>query len=187
MTSEEVRAKWRAKAARQYAAKAPAIRDAQNQRGLPCRKCRTMRAVDARLREKTAAEGGPLCRDCRRSERDQLLAMEAKLRAARIASLPAPTTTRRRGSGRGGTGNARYRKNRILVLSASDICGICKHPGAATVDHIIPKKHWGGAPEDFDDLPNLQPAHGSLGAMGIVNRCTVCGRLCNQSKGSRRS
>jgi hypothetical protein len=97
------------------------------------------------------------------------------------------------GSGRGGTGNAVYRRNRALLLSTTDICGICGHGGAETADHVITAKLW---PKDergrplpgLDDLSNLRPAHGTMGAGRTVvhNRCPTCSRLCNQSRGSGR-
>jgi hypothetical protein len=87
-------------------------------------------------------------------------------------------------SGRKGTGNYRYRRNRQLVLAASDICGICGHPGSRTADHIIPAKLWprdvyGQPLPGMDEPANLQPAHGTL-APGLLNRCPTCGKLCNQ-------
>lgn len=93
-------------------------------------------------------------------------------------------------SGRKGTGNARYRRNRELVLAASDVCALCGHPGAQTADHVIPARLW---PRGADGLPlpgmdepaNLQPAHGTL-APGILNRCPVCSKLCNQVKSAGR-
>lgn len=98
------------------------------------------------------------------------------------------------GSGRSGTGNAVYRRNRAMLLATTDICGICGHPGAATADHVITAKHWprdgaGKLLPGMDDLSNLRPAHGTMGAgSGIVhNRCPVCKQLCNQSRGSGRA
>lgn len=92
------------------------------------------------------------------------------------------------GSGRSGTGHARYRRNRAILLASTDICAICGHPGAITADHIIPDKIWRQLfPDDrfgFDELANLQPAHGCFGA-GVrteLGRCPTCGRMCNQSK-----
>lgn len=90
------------------------------------------------------------------------------------------------GSGRSGTGNAMYRRNRLIVLALSDQCGICGHPGSMTVDHIIPPKDWPRGVRGLDDITNLRPAHGTLGAgRGKVNPCPTCGRLCNQSRGNR--
>jgi len=92
-------------------------------------------------------------------------------------------------SGRPGTGNARYRRNRALLLAADDVCGICGHPGSRTADHIIRPALWAllfpDDPDGCDDLPNLRPAHGTMAPRAPVNRCPTCGRLCNQSRGSR--
>jgi hypothetical protein len=95
------------------------------------------------------------------------------------------------GSGRGGTGNAVYRRNRAILLAQDDRCGICGHPGARTADHIVSDPRWprgddGRRLPGFDDLANLQPAHGTLGPYQPANRCPTCGRLCNQSKGDGR-
>jgi 5-methylcytosine-specific restriction endonuclease McrA len=96
-------------------------------------------------------------------------------------------------SGRGGTGNRRYRRNRALMLATNDTCALCGHGGAQTADHIIPAKFWPKGPDGkplpgLNDPGNLQPAHGSMGSGTdrVVNRCTVCGKLCNQSKGAGR-
>ena len=96
-------------------------------------------------------------------------------------------------SGRGGTGNRRYRRNRAVLLAASDVCALCGHPGAQTADHIVSAPAWprgadGKRLPGFDELANLQPAHGSMGAGRdrVQNRCPTCGQLCNQSKGDGR-
>lgn len=93
------------------------------------------------------------------------------------------------GSGRRGTGNFVYRRNREILLAQNSRCGLCGHDGSQTADHIVSAKFWprdvfGKKLPGFDDLPNLQPAHGTL-APGKENRCPTCGRLCNQSKGAR--
>lgn len=93
-------------------------------------------------------------------------------------------------SGRAGTGNHVYRKNRAILLAQNTRCALCGHGGAKTADHIIDDKHW---PRDlyhnrlpgFDDLSNLQPAHGTMGGRQPDNPCPVCGELCNQKKGAR--
>ncbi len=98
------------------------------------------------------------------------------------------------GSGRAGTGAARYRRNRAILLSASDLCALCLHPGARTADHKIPDRLWprdarGKRRPGFDELGNLQPAHGTMGGgrSRVHNRCPTCGKLCNQSKGDGRT
>ena len=95
-----------------------------------------------------------------------------------------------RSSGRSGTGNAVYRRNRATLLASTTRCGLCGHEGSKTADHRVDAKHW---PKDlygkrlpgFDDLANLQPAHGTIGGNQPDNPCPVCGELCNQKKGAR--
>lgn len=94
------------------------------------------------------------------------------------------------GSGRPGTGNYTYRRNRAALLAQTTRCGLCGHDGAATADHIIDDKHWprgldGRRAPGFDELGNLQPAHGTMGGRQPDNPCPVCGELCNQKKGAR--
>jgi 5-methylcytosine-specific restriction endonuclease McrA len=48
-----------------------------------------------------------------------------------------------------------WQKVRRRVLDACTICALCGHPGADSVDHIIPVSK-GGA---LYDLANLRPAH----------------------------
>ena len=95
-------------------------------------------------------------------------------------------------SGRSGTGAYRYRKSRAQILAESDICWLCGHGGAMTVDHIITAKHWpkgadGKHLPGLDEVNNLRPAHGTAGSRqtGNLNRCDTCGRLCNQARGVR--
>lgn len=93
------------------------------------------------------------------------------------------------GSGRSGLGSRPYRRNRALLLATNNICALCGHPGAKTADHIITDKDWprdenGRRLPGFDDLTNLQPAHGTLGNQAL-NPCPVCGKLCNQARGNR--
>jgi 5-methylcytosine-specific restriction endonuclease McrA len=81
-----------------------------------------------------------------------------------------------------------YRRNRALMLSQNDICGICGHAGAMTADHIIPPEMWlqlYGSLDGVHDLANLQPAHGILNSPLRYNYCPQCRQLCNQAKGSR--
>lgn len=95
------------------------------------------------------------------------------------------------GSGRGGTGNAVYRRNRAVLLAQNTLCALCGHEGSQTADHVIAARDWPRGPDGkplpgLDDLGNLQPAHGTMGAGRTVvqNPCPVCGRLCNQSRGA---
>lgn len=67
-----------------------------------------------------------------------------------------------------------YRQLRARVLATSDICIMCGHAGSQATDHVIPVAR-GGARRDID---NLAPIHG-------VERCPVCGRLCNNDKGDK--
>jgi 5-methylcytosine-specific restriction endonuclease McrA len=142
-------------------------------------------------RERVMAEGGPLCQACRRNARVELARLADGLRKRREEAglIRKATRTRRsakRGSGRSGV--AKFQRNRLIVLDRSDICGLCGHGGALTVDHVVSKPHWpttGPMVDDFDDLTNLQPAHGTLGSSGKVNYCPACRKACNQSKGRR--
>lgn len=77
-----------------------------------------------------------------------------------------------------------YRRNRRLILAASDLCHLCGHGGARTGDHIIPPKQWPPGVPGVDSVANIAPAHGTMGSgrHRIHNRCTTCGKLCNQSR-----
>jgi hypothetical protein len=94
-------------------------------------------------------------------------------------------------SGRSGTGAYTYRRNRGILLAGSDLCALCGHYGARTADHKITAKDWPKNPltgrplPGFDDLTNLQPAHGTMGGRQPDNPCPVCGLLCNQRRGAR--
>jgi 5-methylcytosine-specific restriction endonuclease McrA len=89
-------------------------------------------------------------------------------------------------------GGRPYRRNRQRLLDTSDgTCALCGHPGAETADHIIPDRSWprddnGRRLPGFDDLENLQLAHGTMGNVGPHNRCPICRALCNQAKGDGR-
>jgi 5-methylcytosine-specific restriction endonuclease McrA len=89
-----------------------------------------------------------------------------------------------------------FRKTALAVVQRDgQICGICGHAGAITVDHIIPHRDWpknelGQAIDGFDHPDNLRAAHGSRG-VGEHNPCRECdpqkwpqGRHCNQSRGA---
>jgi 5-methylcytosine-specific restriction endonuclease McrA len=94
------------------------------------------------------------------------------------------------GSGRSGTKDQTYRRNRAALLAQNTRCGLCGHEGAQTADHIISDPQWprdlyGKRAPGFDDLANLQPSHGTMGGRQPDNPCPTCGKLCNQSKGAR--
>lgn len=84
----------------------------------------------------------------------------------------------------GGRTGSEYRTNAALTLAASDICGICGHPGAKTIDHIITRKNWPIGMPGWNGLANMRPAHGTKGT--LKNRCPECGKLCNQERGAGR-
>lgn len=93
-------------------------------------------------------------------------------------------------SGRSGTGHRTYRTNRAAMLAepGGDICAICGHGGATTADHIITYKQWprdeyGKMLPGFNARANLRPAHGTMGNNQPPNRCPICKKLCNQSRG----
>lgn len=95
-------------------------------------------------------------------------------------------------SGRAGTSDPEYRRNRAALLAYDNLCWLCHHPGAKTADHIISAKDWpkdrfGKPMPGFNALTNLAPAHGTMGnkTSGTLNRCPTCRRLCNQSRGAR--
>lgn len=67
-----------------------------------------------------------------------------------------------------------YRKIRARILAHSDVCILCGHGAADTVDHIHPVSK-GGARKDPD---NLAPIHG-------INKCPTCLRNCNGEKGDK--
>lgn len=91
-------------------------------------------------------------------------------------------------SGRAGTGDWRYRRNRDAMLAESDLCALCGHPGARSADHIVTATQWralhGELTPEFNDPANLQPAHGTMGnrQTGTLNPCPTCGLLCNQHR-----
>ena len=80
-----------------------------------------------------------------------------------------------------------YRCNRRALLERSNRCHLCGHGGALTADHIVTPAEWlrrYGTLAGVDSLANLAPAHGTM-RPGHLNRCPVCGRLCNQSRSDR--
>ncbi|MFD0902344.1 HNH endonuclease [Actinomadura sediminis] len=73
-----------------------------------------------------------------------------------------------------------WRRVRERVLTDhGGICWICGHPGAGSVDHVIPRVHLLATGRDPEDPSNLRPAHGAL------SRCETCGQACNEVKGAR--
>lgn len=54
-------------------------------------------------------------------------------------------------------------------------CHLCGHPGAGESDHLIPLAVW---PDQPLDPELMRPAHGSN------YPCPVCGRRCNQERGT---
>jgi 5-methylcytosine-specific restriction endonuclease McrA len=76
----------------------------------------------------------------------------------------------------GGPTGRPWRRVRVRVLAASDVCHLCGHPGAGAVDHVISRKL---RPDLALDPTNLRPVHGSL------SRCPWCRRACNEAKGDR--
>lgn len=135
--------------------------------------------------------GDIVCHPCRRvarKERERLkrLDQERKRLDRELRRMLNPLRYR---SGRGGMGARPYRRNRAQVLAESDLCGLCGHPGAKTCDHKTSDRDWprdehGKRLPGFDDVENLQPAHGSMGNTGEVNYCPTCGAACNQRKGA---
>ncbi|WP_435589584.1 hypothetical protein [Micromonospora aurantiaca (nom. illeg.)] len=92
-------------------------------------------------------------------------------------------------SGRSGTGARPYRRNRAAVLANSDLCHLCNHHGARTVDHIITARDWPRGPDGrhlpgLDNPDNLAPAHGTLGNQAL-NPCPQGCGLCNQRRGTQ--
>lgn len=66
------------------------------------------------------------------------------------------------------------RMSKLVFATYGDTCWLCGHPGADTVDHVLPRHHGG-----THDLANLRPAHGrkrpALGCPGNYGRpCPLC-------------
>lgn len=78
------------------------------------------------------------------------------------------------------SGSKRQARNR-RILSASDVCHICGHPGSDAVDHV---KALARAADDTEarqldtDPTNLLPAHHDV-------HCPTCGERCNRTKGTK--
>ena len=81
--------------------------------------------------------------------------------------------------------SGRWKTMRRQILDASDICWICGHHGADTIDHIVPLAQ-GGANEPW----NLRPAHGrkrpDLGCPGNYSRGDGRPRKTDTPQASRR-
>lgn len=75
-----------------------------------------------------------------------------------------------------------YRRARALVLADSDLCVICGHGGAETIQHVPARVHLIAMGLDPNDPQYMKPAHGTKGR--DKNPCPTCGRLCNQEAGT---
>lgn len=73
-----------------------------------------------------------------------------------------------------------YRRNAATILANSDICWLCGHAGARTVDHVTRIRDWPPDLPGVNDLANLRPAHGA--GPRISNPCPTCRRMCNQER-----
>lgn len=71
------------------------------------------------------------------------------------------------------SGSKRQARNR-RILSASDVCHICGHPGSDAIDHVKALARGGSD----TDPANLKPAHHDV-------PCPTCGERCNRSKGMK--
>lgn len=74
----------------------------------------------------------------------------------------------------------RYRTAVAELRARTDLCWICGHRGARTLDHLITVKMWGAMFDTYDginDPENTDIAHGT------GNECPECGRRCNQERG----
>jgi hypothetical protein len=76
-----------------------------------------------------------------------------------------------------------WRRIAAQVRAATDICVICGHAGARTVDHDPPLRILETLGLDPRDPQYLRIAHGSGDARN-PNPCPTCGQYCNQRKGS---
>lgn len=71
-----------------------------------------------------------------------------------------------------------FRRARAQVLAASQVCWLCGHDGADSVDHVIPR--WlciaTGQDKLLNAASNLAPAH--------HKPCPTCGIRCNRARGT---
>lgn len=73
-----------------------------------------------------------------------------------------------------------WRRVAQALRDATDICVICGHGGARTVDHDPPLSVLEAAGLDPRDPQFLRIAHGAPN-----NPCHACGQYCNQRKGTK--
>lgn len=70
-----------------------------------------------------------------------------------------------------------YRRARAEMFTIyGHVCIHCGHPGAYEADHVIPLDEW---PDQPHDPHLLRPSHGSNCP------CPICGRHCNQVRGTK--
>jgi hypothetical protein len=81
-----------------------------------------------------------------------------------------------------GRSGHRYRTAREHVLTASDICHICGHPGSNDTDHLIPLAVW---PDQPVDEALMRPAHGIDGCLFCPRKPDGRLRKCNQERGAQ--
>ena len=79
------------------------------------------------------------------------------------------------------SGGARQKRNRQVFAAKGDVCYICGHPGADSIDHVEPLAPAQDDPAELlrrdTDWDNLEPAH--------FEPCSTCGERCNRSKGTK--
>ena len=81
-----------------------------------------------------------------------------------------------------------YQQASIDILANSDLCHLCHHHGAKTIDHLVSVTQWLATHGNLDGVnhpTNLAPAHGTRGPRRPANPCPTCGQLCNQQRGDR--
>jgi 5-methylcytosine-specific restriction endonuclease McrA len=68
----------------------------------------------------------------------------------------------------------KFRKEKRAFLAAYPVCWICGHAGSTEIDHYF---HASTYPELRYEQWNWRSAHGTIA-------CGVCGRHCNQERGT---